>query len=263
MKKSNYSIYTWLAILILIAAGTIVFEIKNSAAYTLEPRSDEIAKNKAKDNDTKETVGWIRVQGTNIDFPVLYAPDYDFAYEAGKFAWTEAKFDDLNNKIVISGHNIKNMSKHPLIADPSHDRFEQLMSFVDYDFAKENQFIQYTFNGKDYLYKIFSVSFLKSRDIDLYNSIEYPLDELRDYINLSQRKSIYEYNTSVNENDKILTLATCIGIYDDEYMRIAVNARLVHEGEKVKLADVKTTSVYNDIEAITKGGDLDEEIDEV
>ena len=46
-------------------------------------------------------------------------------------------------------------------------------------------------------------------------------------------------------------------------MRIAVNARLVHEGEKVKLADVKTTSVYNDIEAITKGGDLDEEIDEV
>ena len=77
-KKGEYNIYAWLAILILIAAGTIVFEIKNAAAYKIEPRADEVANYKVKDNTNKETVGWLRVQGTNIDFPVLYAPGYDF-----------------------------------------------------------------------------------------------------------------------------------------------------------------------------------------
>lgn len=263
-KKSEYSIYTWLAILILIAAGTIVFEIKNASAYQLEPRADEVASYKTKDNANKETVGWLRVQGTNIDFPVLYAPGYDFRYEPGKFTWTEAKFDNLNNIVFISGHNIKNMSKHPLIADPSHDRFEQLMSFAYYDFAKENQFIQYTFNGVDYLYRIYSVAFYDASDVDMYNSIEYPREDLRDFIKSTLRESLYEYDTSVNENDKLISLNTCTAMFgDDEDIRITVNARLVRDGEKIKLANIKETAAYKEIEKIMEGGGSYEETDEI
>lgn len=263
-KKGEYNIYAWLAILILIAVGTIVFEIKNAAAYKVEPRAEEVANYKVKDNTNKETVGWLRVQGTNIDFPVLYAPGYDFQYEPGKFTWTEAKFDELNNIVFISGHNIKNMSKHPLIADPSHDRFEQLMSFAYYDFAKENQFIQYTFNGVDYLYRIYSVAFYDAVDVDMYNSIEYTRDDLRDHVNSTLRDSLYKYDISVNENDKFLSLNTCTAMFGDEDdIRITVNARLVREDEKIKLAKIEETAAYKEVEKIMEGGDSDEEADEV
>ena len=182
-NKSQSNIYTVLIV-------TVVLEIKNSKDYIVEPRAEDVLKNQREDNDNKETVGWVRVQGTNIDFPVLYAPGYDFSYETGKFGWTEAKFKELNNIVYIEGHNIKNMSTNPLIADESHDRFEQLMSFAYYDFAKENQFIQYTFNGVDYLYKIYSVDFIDESDLDLYNEIEYSEEDMREFINTTIRKSI-------------------------------------------------------------------------
>ena len=37
---------------------------------------------KENDNEHYETNGWIRVQGTNIDYPVLYAPRYMLEIQA-------------------------------------------------------------------------------------------------------------------------------------------------------------------------------------
>ena len=34
-----------------------------------------------------------------------------------------------------------------------------------YDFAKENQFIQLTMDGKNYLYQVFAVTFLYNLDV--------------------------------------------------------------------------------------------------
>jgi hypothetical protein len=46
---------------------------------------------------------------------------------------------------------------------------------------------------------------------------------------------------------------------EDEDIRITVNGRLVRDGEKTKLADIKTTEQYKIIENIMEGGDSDEE----
>ena len=260
MKKKEVNIFSWLVILLLIGAGTLIYEIKFSADYKIESRVNEIAEKQAKNDNNKKIVSWLRVQGTNIDFPVLYAPGYDFMYEPGKFLWTEADFKGLNNIVYISGHNIKNMSAQPLIADPSHDRFEQLMSFAYYDFAKDNQFIQYTIDGVDYLYRIYSVAFYEESKIDMYNMIEYSKEDMEEFINSTLRNSIYEYNVGVNENDKLISLNTCTAMFGDEDdIRITVNARLVRKGEKVKLANVRPTEKYTNIENITEGGDSDEE----
>jgi len=258
-EEESINIVSLILLLLLVAVGIVAFEIGTYADYKVEPRSSDIEESKKNDNSDKKTIGWLRVQGTNIDFPILYAPDYNFIYETDSFAWTEADFDELNNIVYIIGHNIKNMSARPLIADESHDRFEQLMSFSYLDFAQNNQFIQYTFNGKDYLYRIYSVAFLEESDIDMYNRIEYNKEDMVDFIKTTKDKSIYKYDVDVDENDKLLSLNTCTNMFGEEAdIRITVNARLVRDGEKVKLASVEKADEYQTIEKIMEGGDSDE-----
>ena len=50
---------------------------------------------------------------------------------------------------------------------------------------------------------------------------------------------------------------------DEDDIRITVNARLVREDEKIKLAKIEETAAYKEVEKIMEGGDSDEEADEV
>ena len=140
--------------------------------YQIEPRGRNIVNAQKKDGEGMKTVGWLRVQGTNIDYPIVYAPGINLDYKVDDFVWTEADYTSLNNIVYVSGHNIKNLSSTPLVADKSHSRFEQLMSFVYPDFIKDNQYIQYSIYGHDYLYKIYSVYFDDMANLDLYNNGE-------------------------------------------------------------------------------------------
>ena len=68
--------------------------------------------------------------------------------------------------------NILNLGTNPVMKDDMYVYFEELMNFVYYDFAKENQFIQLNVNGEDYIYKIFSVDFLKVFDVNKFLRFE-------------------------------------------------------------------------------------------
>lgn len=224
--------------------------------YKIENRIKNVEKSKAKDGNGINTVGWLRVQGTNIDYPIIYAPGVDLNYRTQDFVWTEANFSSLNNMVYISGHNIKNLSLTPSIADRNHTRFEQLMSFVYLDFIEKNQYIQYTFKGKNYLYKIYSVYFDDINNLDLYNSDKYSSNELNNIIGNSLDKNIYVIDTDINEKDIFISLNTCTRMFGDQ--QLIVNARKVRDGEEIKLSKVKKSSNYVSIDKVMKGGNSDE-----
>jgi len=227
--------------------------------YPIQSRVDNIKEYAKNDTDDYSTIGWLRVQGTNIDYPVIYAPRYDFGDKTDNFLWNEVKSDELLNQVTISGHNILNLSTKPLVADKNHKRFEQLMSFVYLDFVKENKYIQYTVNGKDYLYKIFSVDFTKRDNIKKFTRKNLSKVEMNQYIKQSLKDSIFEFNIDVNENDKILSLVTCtrmFGHYNNIEFR--VDARLVRDGELKLNYDVEKSDNYKKVEDIMESGDNDE-----
>lgn len=242
-----------LAIIILFLL--LVFALKKPI-YQIESRGRNIEKAQKKDSDGMKTVGWLRVQGTNIDYPILYAPGVSFDYRTDDFVWTEADFTKLNNMVYISGHNIKNLSNKPLIADESHSRFEQLMSFIYPEFVEENQYIQYSIYGHDYLYKIYSVYFEDSINLELYHSTNYSNSELRNIISPSLDKNIYDIDVDINEKDKFISLNTCTRFFGNK--QLVVNARLVRDNEKITLSKVKKSKEYENVEKILKGGDSDE-----
>ena len=237
----------------LLSFGLVKFFGNNQ--FKIESRVEKLEKAQKKDTSDKKTVGWIKVQGTNIDYPVVYAPDYDFSYEVDNFAWTEANYNELNNIIYVSGHNIKNLSTNPLINGEGHDRFEQLMGFTYYDFVKDNQFIQYTIGDKNYLYKIFAVSYQDLSDMNLYNEGKYNKEDMNILIDRTLESSIFDFGVDVNEKDSIISLDTCTRMYNSNDIHFTVTARLVREREKAKLSEVSKTSKYSEVDKIMKGGD--------
>lgn len=262
-KKSYQQAIKWIvasiALLILIA-GVGIYELVNNVDYKVSSRTSVLKKRQKNNQPEKKTVGWLRVQGTNIDLPILYAPSYNFAYETEDFAWTEADYKKLNNIVYISGHNIKNLSVKPLITSKNHHRFEQLMSFAYYDFAKDNQFIQYTFNGENNIYRIFAVAFFDGSDIDLYNKKEYTSEKMNIFLNNLEEATTYRYDVDVNEYDKFIALDTCTNIFgESNNTHFMVVGRLLRDKEKAKKVKVIKTEEYKIIQNEMKGGDLDDE----
>ncbi len=259
IKKSVVILITTVLCLLLVGGFLIYYLINENKYYEIESRTNKVIEKAKNDEKGYKTIGWLRVQGTNIDYPVLYAPNYDFTLDMDDFVWTEADFEELNNITYIRGHNILNLSQKPLIADSMNNRFEQLMSFTYLDFVKNNKYIQYTLNGEEYLFKIFAVSYPVTSDLDLYNNSKYTKKELKKYIDQAKKDSIFDFDVNVNSNDKIISLITCTRMLGSNYS-FKVDARLVRRFENIKNYDVKKTKKYNKIEKLLKGGSADEKI---
>ncbi len=262
VEKAQVIAFSCLALVGFFLLLLIVFcivKIFYKKQYEVDSRVQNIVSAREKDEEGVKTVSWIRTQGTKIDYPVVYAPSYDFSYKDGNFAWTEVDYGKLNNIVFVSGHNIMNQSANPIITGENHNRFEQLMSYTYYDFVKENQYIQYTIDGKDYLYKIYAVFYDDSKELDLYNKIFYSNEQMKVYIDDVMSKSIYKFDVDVREDDYMISLVTCTKMFGRSKQSFIVTGRLLRDGEKATLSKVSTTSKYKEVEKQMKGGEVYEE----
>lgn len=232
--------------LIIISTGIGMFIYYQPATYPIKNRVKQMIKTEEKYKDP--VIGWLRVEGTNIDLPLIYATTQEKVSKGTyNFAWSIYKNDQLQNKVTFMSHNIQNVSSHPLKNSEKFVRFEALPAFLYEDFARKNQFIQYTVGGKNYLYRIFSVAIVKKTEIK-YAKDNYPKEKLQKYIANSLKESYYKYDTDVSANDKILTLTTCTRFFgrSSDYV-LRIDARKIRSFEKKEPVSMKTTLNYVNI----------------
>lgn len=204
--------------------------------------------------------GWLRVEGTNIDLPLLIAStDDNFLNDEDNYAWTLDVTDENSNRPTFLSHNIRNVSKNPLLGDDTMMYFEQLMSFIYPSFLQENQYIEYTnIDGKTELYRIYGVALLKDSQTSAEKAT-YTKKEQESYIKKVKKESMYDMKVAVNSDDLLLTLMTCTRFYGaDTSYSFKVDARKVRENEKQTLAKVKTNHNYKKIEEEMKVGEKNE-----
>lgn len=169
-----------------------------------------------------DTVAWIKVNNTNIDFSIVqsnnneYYLKHNFNKEYNSSGWIFAdyrnKFDNTDKNIIIYGHNtqngnmfstLKNTTKKSWYTNPDN----LLISF-------------YTIMGS-YNYQIFSIYTIRAQNFN--DSIEFSTDtEFQNYIDDISSKSIYDFGIEVTPNDNLLTLYTCNTNNTD---RIVVHAK--------------------------------------
>ena len=250
-KKGKICLFSGLILCILISIFLIgrgrnekkqtTFHGVEDGYYEIEERVEKVKTTKVED---RSSIGWVRVQGTNIDYPII-GVQLD---SLDNFTWISPFYFSGDTRKVIYGHNMRNVSNEPLVAEPTHTRFEQLMSFANYNFAKDNLYIQVTEDGENHLYKIFAVGFYSVEE-EIGNS--YSNENLSSYISNAEERSIYKYDIEVKDADDIISLITCTRFYGyDGKTQFRVDARRIREGEKTNQYLVIAKEGWNDMEAL-------------
>lgn len=155
---------------------------------------------------------WIKVDGTDIDYPVFQGNDdffyihhnidrkYQFAGEIYTEMQNRTDFSDRNT--LVYGHNMKNGTK-----------FAQLLRFRDAEFFNDNPHFYIYTRGHILTYDIFSA--YKYDDRHILNNFDFSNDKVfLDYLEFAAHPTSTIFNvreTELDINSKIVTLCTCIG----------------------------------------------------
>ena len=245
MKKKKKWILVTIVLALVVAILFLLLDSFKKNEYQVIDRVGNIEKMK---KEHQEILGWIKVEGTNIDYPIVDYSSVSIENLDYDYVWKNTSTTKLEEKNTIVGHNIQNVSEKPLIKNKDHVRFEQLMGFIYYDVVKENQYIQYSIDGKNYLYKIYAVTF-STTDEEYRDSTLEDKNAKKEYIEKMRKKSLFNYDIDVDENDNLISLVTCTRMfgYENADVKFKVEGRLLRKNEKAKKYKVKSAKDYDKI----------------
>lgn len=171
-----------------------------------------------------ETVGWLKVNNTNINYPVTrhkdndYYLNYSFYKKKNSHGWIFMDYrnniDALDKNTIIYGHrNNKGIM------------FATLKNVLDKKWYtnKSNQIITFNTLNADMKWQIFSIYTLKNTNDYLITTFT-SNDTYNTFLNKIKKRSIYDFGVDVGVDDNILTLSTC---YNNAEYRLVVHAKLI------------------------------------
>lgn len=175
-----------------------------------------------------DIVGWLKMEGTRIEYPVMQNPEdaeyylnHDFDKKENKgglpFLDEHSRVND-SDILLIHGHHMK-----------SGWMFKDLMKYKNESFYKEHATFQFsTFYEKEeyeIVAVILSQVYRKSDDVFKYYQIENVNTpaEFDSYVQNIKKLAIYDTGVNAKYGDKLVILSTCE--YSIENGRLAVVAR--------------------------------------
>ncbi len=171
---------------------------------------------KSKNDSTR---GWIKVNGTNINYPVVQADNNDY-YLTHSFyktysgvGWVFAdyrnKFDGKDKNIIIYGHNRRDGTM-----------FGTLKNILKEDWYNNNSSITYFDEKGSRECKIFAVYRIPKEDY--YITTSFSDDEsYEDFLKTLKARSLKDFGIEVTKDNKIITLSTCA---NDNRYRVVLHA---------------------------------------
>ncbi|EGT3617463.1 class B sortase, partial [Clostridium perfringens] len=190
--------------------------LSDSATNTDPEEYKKDAKNeKNLENINPDYKFWIKVDGTNIDFPVVQGKDNEFYlnhnFNKEKSFSGSIFVDSANNikndsNIVIYGHNMRNDTM-----------FAQMKHFKNKNFFDNNKYITLYKDGQQLNFEIFSVYSSNAKDLASELKLNFPNKEsYESYLKEQADKSLFkrEY-VDLQPDNKIITLVTSSYEFDD------------------------------------------------
>lgn len=176
-----------------------------------------------------DVIGWIKVDGTNIDYPVMQNKNsylHKNIYKNYSSHGTPylAEYCDLktSDNLIIYGHHMNDNSM-----------FSGLVNYKNFQFYKNHKYIKFytLIDGQtvENIYEIivtFKTIAYSDNGFKYYNYINFYNDEdFKSYISNCQKLEFYNTETNANYGDKLITLSTC------EYSQ--KNGRMVVVAKKI------------------------------
>jgi sortase B len=170
-----------------------------------------------------DTVGWLTVPGTNIDYPVVQTTDNKY-YLSHNYN----KEKDYNGWVFMNYFNVpQNLDRNTILF--AHNRYYSGVMFGTLsNVTKKNWYneannisIYYNTLYDNYEWEVFSIYKIDITD-DYLKTIFKTDNEWLDFIDMIRERSMFASSATVGVNDKILTLSTCL----DNDQRLVVHAVL-------------------------------------
>ena len=175
-----------------------------------------------------DTVGWINLPGTNINYPFVQTKDNEY--------YLNHSFDKSNNKagwIFLDYRNsLTNINKNTILYGHSrvnNTMFGSLKNTLKQNWFKNknNHIIKLSTEKENSMWQIFSVYTINTTSDYIVTDFNDESEFLK-FIDLIKERSTHNFETTISENDNILTLSTCYKT--DE--RVVVHAKLIKKEAK-------------------------------
>lgn len=227
MCLSGYRIIKW--IIENNRSKKIVEEISNTVTVVVEEETNkekysiDFISLKEKNADV---VAWTKVNGTNIEFPIVKGTNNDFylthsldeSYNSAGWIFMDYKnkLDGTDKNIVVYGHNRRDDSMFGTLKNVLKEEWYN---------NNENYIIPFITEKNNSEYLVFSVYTIEVEDY--YITTEFADDnEYEEFIKDIAGRSVKDFGINVTKKDKILTLSTCA---DNNKYRVVLHAKEIRK----------------------------------
>ena len=195
--------------------------ISTENAEELNEETERMLQVKELQAQNADIVGWLEIENTNINYPVLQGTDnsyymtHNYKKEKSKngsiFLDTNYNWNIPSNNLLIYGHNLGNGMM-----------FQELLKYEKESFYQEHPVIRFTTAEEDAEYEI--ISAFKSR---VYHKSEKNVfryyfflnneseEEYNQFVKNAKNASIYPIDTTANYGNQLITLSTCSYYVED------------------------------------------------
>ncbi len=160
-----------------------------------------------------DIVGWIKIEGTNIDYPVMQNGNYylhrniykEYSSHGTPYLAEYCNIQYSDN-LIIYGHNMKDNSM-----------FSQLVNYKSYNFYKDHSYIKFytikdgkTVENTYEIISVFKTVVYSDEGFKYYNyTTFYDEEEFNYFIKKCNELELYNIDTETIYGDKFITLSTC------------------------------------------------------
>lgn len=176
----------------------------------------------------KTLIGWIKIDDTYIDYPVMQAADneyylsHNFNQENDNngciFIDYRSDFVNRDTNLILYGHNMKSGRMFGSLRNYQDEEYYLEHSTIQFDtiYEKGTYEIMYVFHGQIYNEEDIEFKYYEFLDADSEVEFEY-------YIDSMEKISLYDTGVTASYGDQLLTLSTCdsSGDYSTRFVVVA------------------------------------------
>lgn len=183
----------------------------------------------------KDIIGWLTIDGTHIDYPVMQTQDdpefylrrnFDKEYSISGVPFMDASSDIFKPTCnwLIYGHHMKDGTM-----------FQDLMNYAEYEFYEEHKTIKFDtiYKGGQGEYQVIAAFYSQiypedSNEFKYYTYAGMTSEsQFNEYVNGVKRLSQYDTGVDAEYGDQLITLSTCSYHVPDKKGRFAVVAKRI------------------------------------
>ena len=212
-----------------ITEETVNESTQENIEETINQENERILKVQKLQEENPDIVGWLEIEGTSINYPVLQGDDNEYYmthnYKKQKskngsiFLTKDYNWSIPSSNLLIYGHNLSNGTM-----------FQELLKYEKEDFYKKHPIIRFTTNNEDAEYEIISafksrVYYKSEKNVFRYYYFVNAKTEAEynEFVQNAKKASLYNIDKTAQYGDQLITLSTCS--YHVEDGRFAVVGR--------------------------------------